>query len=187
MSPLKTLIEVRFDGPGRHHLLKDTVVETSTGSYDHDLILDLSTEYKIRVDSTIKRLPRPEVTAQITIPNIKPIRVDAFISPELTDFTSSAKVFYGSDEYSTAAGWKFTKTGSTLNSDANFQVIYPERTVQAKSKLTSSRRSAMSELEIKWDAKKDSSKRFMIKSESSRSSDGKSPRMNVRAEWYPSK
>lgn len=183
--PLNTLVELSFVAPGRRHLFKDTIIESSPSTFDHVLDVDLSSDYKLHLVSTVKNQPRPELLADISISGVRKIKVAAFVNPDVTDFSSSAKVEYGIDEYSVGSSWKMTKLRSTLTTRAKLDIVYPKRTIMAKADMTSSRRATQTEVEIQWDAKKDAAKRFLLKTDTL--TDSRNPTVNIRGEWYDSK
>ena len=181
----KTLAELNVRWPGRRMLFRDTINEKRPGEYHHELILEPQPDLKAEVSSVYKRQPRHEFTADITASRMKPIKVSAHLSPEISAFQAGASVQYGADMYEADGEWKYSTPRGGYNNEGSIQIKNPFWNFSTSSKTSKLKKEFSTEAEVILAIRNKAPYKSSFKADATLNPS--LPRFSAKADWSPNK
>jgi hypothetical protein len=180
--PLKVSSRAELSFPGRKMAASYNVEEKQKAEYHNELMLQFD-QNKVEATGVYRMKPRHEVQAEVKIPSIKTININGYLNPDLNDMQAHAEVRYAGQEYSATTNWKLNPRSYSFEEEA--QVTIPSRQVIVKTKLDTRGHEFDGEIDVKYDAKNDPTKKVTVTGKMTAIANA--PAINIRAEWARNK
>ena len=184
-SPLKAKIDSSLTYPGRNFAFMETLEEKRPKEYHHTMDIKLDTTNNIKIGSIYKMQPRHEVTADISIPDLRPIKIEGFLNPDLKNFQGHAETSYDSDTYALDTNWFFNGRPIAFSSRGGVEVAYPGRRIKTEGEFSRRQSTVKGSLGVQWDVNRDPSKKVKVNGEVNL--DSTQPNFQVKTQWYPNR
>ena len=179
LKPLKASAELKVHYPGREIEFRQNVEQLLNKEYQGDMTLQLQKDQVITLSTNYKMLPRHELRAVLISPFTPEVTFLGHINPELRNFQGKASVSYSMKEFSGEGRWTY----SDAITSGTVILTHPARKIIAEAEVKKAGKTVSGNLDFKWDAEKDSSKKIAVNGEVSLTK--YAPALAVKAEWYP--
>ena len=184
-SPLKAKIDSSLTYPGRNFAFIESIEEKRPKEFHHTMDIKLDAYDDVMIKSIYKMQPRHEVTADIMIPNLRSIKVEGFLNPDLKNFQGHAETSYGSDTYALDTNWFFNGRPIAFASRGAVEVAYPGRRIKTEGEFSRRESTLKGSLGAQWDVNRDPSKKVAVNGEVN--FDSTQPSFQVKTQWYPNR
>lgn len=125
--PLVVNGEARIKYPGRDITITQSINERAPREYSSLLTVQMDRGYQARVVSTYKMSPRHEMTNDITIPNMDPIRINAHLKPDLRNLQVRAELGFRRKTYLLDGSWQHSGNLNAFNTRGSLEIGYANR------------------------------------------------------------
>ena len=114
---LNLAAEAKLSYPGRQMSYEQTLIQTNN-VFNHDITVKVDSRDKFTLRSVYKMGRRHEASADVNVEGYRPVHVEGFVQPDLSDFAAEAKLrLYHT--YTTNLEWQVGAKISTT-SDLHF-------------------------------------------------------------------
>ena len=180
MNPLKASAQVNMVYPGREISWDQTIEETQPKVYEHNLRLQLEKYETIVLTSTYKMEPRHELTAELSIPAVTPIKFSGYLKPELRDLQARAEIQM-EQMYAIGTNLKFNGKPTAFDASSDFEIVHPSKTISFTGSLNRNFFRYITAAEAKWDAVNYPEKKLTVNADLKMKMD--SPDMKIKLGW----
>ena len=184
-SPLKLSGDMKLTYPGQEITLTESIEQKNKNEFHHSFEMAVQTDTVIDMKSVLKIRPRLELTTDLTIPKLQPIKLLFFVNPNIKDLEGHAEFNYGTNQYYIDGEWNHGGNVNAFASRGKMDLKFPGRRIKAAADL--SRRSAVisGNFATQWDADNDQSKEFKVTGKTTLSVEN--PEFYIKGEMYPGK
>lgn len=175
--PLSIVGEARLKYPGREMSITESLTERAPREYYNNFNIQVQRGVQANIISTYKMLARHEMTNEINIPNMEPIRLNGHLSPNLKNMQARVDVGYRGKTYLADASWQHRGTLSAFNTRASAELGFAGYTAGVSGEV--SRRDM--EFTGSVEAKLNQDKRIAVSAQVTASL--MTPKFMTRVEW----
>ena len=184
-SPLKARIDSALTYPGRNWAFSERLEEKQPKEYHHMMDIKLDAYDDVKVKSILKMQPRHELMAEISIPHLRPIKLEGFLNPDLKNFQGHAETSYGTDTYALDTSWFFNGRPIAFSSRGGVEVAYPGRRIKTEGEFSRRQSNVNGRFDVKWDVDGDQNKKVSVTGELDL--DSSQPNFQIKTQWYPNR
>jgi len=175
--PLNIIGDGKLTYDGREWSVEQQLTERAPRDYTNLLRVRLPTGTVANVASTYKMSPRHEFTNDISVTDMRPIRVNGHLNPVLKNMQARLDVSYDGRPYLLDASWMHRGSASAFNTRASAELIAAGHTAGLSAELVRRQAQFTANVETKYNQ----DQRYALSSQITAT--GPTPRFLVRVEW----
>ena len=182
-SPFKARMDGTLTYPGRTWGFTERLEEKNPKEYHHAMDIKLDEYDDVTMKAVYKMQPKHDITMDLNIPTLRPIKLEGFLNPDLKNFQGHAEASYGQDTYGLDANWFFNGRPVAFTSRAGVEVAYPGRRIKTSGDFARRQSNVNGRFDVQWDVNRDPRKKVALSGEMDMNPS--SPSFQLKTQVYP--